>query len=96
MHRPRRGAPVLSGAPPPLPQPWVPRVVNAALGVFLLLFVAPIVVNFGGKPAYVQVALVLAVLPVVLVAALALTSAARPGSLGRAVRRRRAARRPRP
>lgn len=67
----------------------MPRVLNLALTVFLLLVVAPIVTHLGGKAVYVQVALVLSVLPVLLVALLCLASAARPGSLGRAVRRRR-------
>ena len=91
MHRPRRRAAVLSGppAPRPLPQAWVPRVVNLALAFFLGLLIAPIVTEFGGKPAYVQAALLLVAVPVVLVVVLCLCSAIRPGSLGRAVRRRR-------
>ena len=91
MRRPRRGEPVLNEAP--LPQSWVPRVLNVALAVVLLLLVAPIVTRFDGKPGYVQVVLVLVTVPVVLLALACLASAARPGSLGRAVRRRRRARR---
>ena len=67
----------------------MPRVVNAAVALVLLLIVGPVVVNLDGKPAYVQVAMVLIAVPVLLVAALCLVSAARPGSLGRAVRRLR-------
>jgi hypothetical protein len=91
MRRPRRGGPVLSQAP--LPQAWVPRVVNAALAIVLLLFVSPVVTQFDGKRGYVQVVLVAVTVPVVLLAAACLCSAARPGSLGRAVRRLRARRR---
>ena len=67
----------------------MPRVLNVMLAVVLLLLVAPVVTNFDGKPAYVQVVLVLVTVPVVLLALACLSSAARPGSLGRAVRRRR-------
>lgn len=70
-------------------QPWVPRVMNASLALVLLLLVGPIVTNFGGKPVYVQAALLMVTLPTLLVAGLCLASAIRPGSLGRAVRRRR-------
>ena len=73
----------------PLPQAWVPRVMDVLLAVVLLALVSPILTRFGGKPAYVQAALVLSTLPVVLVAGMCLSSAARPGSLGRAVRRLR-------
>ena len=71
----------------------MPRVLNLALAVVLLLLVAPVVTHFDGKPVYVQVVLVLVTVPVVLLALACLSSAARPGSLGRAVRRRRRARR---
>ena len=67
----------------------MPRVVNLALAVVLLLLVGPIVTNFTGKPAYVQAALVMVALPVLLLVVACLASAARPGSLGRALRRRR-------
>ena len=70
----------------------MPRVLNVALAVVFVLLLAPIVTNFGGKPVYVQVALVMVVAPFLLLVALCLTSAARPGSLGRAVRRRRRSR----
>ena len=61
--------------------------------MLLLLLVAPVVVNFGGKPWYVQAFFGLFAVPVFLLVAACLTSAARPGSLGRAVRRRRRRRR---
>ena len=70
----------------------MPRVLNVALAVVLLLLVAPIVTQFDGKPAYVQVVLVCVTVPVVLLALACLSSAARPGSLGRGVRRLRARR----
>jgi threonine/homoserine/homoserine lactone efflux protein len=64
-------------------------VLNTLLAVVLLALVSPIVTHFDGKPGYVQVALVLCTLPVLLVAAMCLSSALRPGSLGRLVRRLR-------
>jgi hypothetical protein len=70
----------------------VPRVVNVALAVLLLLLVAPAIGAFGGKPWYVQAFFVGFGLPVLLLVAAALTSAARPGSLGRGLRRIRARR----
>jgi hypothetical protein len=70
----------------------VPRVVNAALAVFLLCCVYPLVTTFPDHPRLVQVYLVIAVLPVLLVIGLCLASALRPGSLGRAARRARARR----
>ena len=77
----------------PLPQSWVPRVLNGALTVFLLACVAPVVTTFGDRSVAVRVYLVVAVAPVVLVALLCACSALRPGSLGRAARRARARRR---
>ncbi len=70
----------------------MPRVFNVALAVLLLLLVAPVVTNFEGKPWYVQAFFVFFAVPVFLLVAACLASAARPGSLGRAVRRRRRAR----
>jgi hypothetical protein len=67
----------------------VPRVFNAALAALLLLLVAPVVTAFGGKPWYVQAFFVGFGVPVLLLAAACLASAARPGSLGRALRRSR-------
>lgn len=67
----------------------MPRVVNVALAILLLLLVAPVVTEFDGKPWYVQAFFVLFAVPVFLLVGACLASAARPGSLGRAVRRRR-------
>ena len=73
-------------------QAWVPRVLNVALAALLLLLVAPVVTRFDGKPWYVQAFFVLFGVPVALVVVACLASAARPGSLGRFVRRQRARR----
>ena len=70
----------------------MPRVLNAALAVFLLCCTYPLVTTFSDHSTLVRVYLVLAVLPVLLVVALCLASALRPGSLGRAARRVRARR----
>ncbi len=67
----------------------MPRVFNVALAVLLLLLVAPALGAFGGKPWYVRAFFVGFGVPVLLLVAACLTSAARPGSLGRALRRRR-------
>ncbi len=66
---------------------------NASLAAVLLLLVAPIFTHFGGKPLYVQIALVGVMVLVVPVALACLASAARPGSLGRGARRLRGRRR---
>lgn len=71
----------------------MPRVLNAAIAVFFLAVLAPVVTSFGGKPWYVQAAIVLFGTPFVLVAGLCLASALRPGSIGRAARRARSRRR---
>jgi protein-S-isoprenylcysteine O-methyltransferase Ste14 len=71
----------------------VPRVLNVFLAVVLLLLVAPVVTQFDGKRWYVQIVLVSVTVPVVLLALACLSSAARPGSLGRGLRRLRARRR---
>ena len=71
----------------------MPRVLNLMLAVVLLLLVAPIVTQFDGKRWYVQVVLLSVTIPTVLLALACLASAARPGSLGRGVRRLRARRR---
>jgi peptidoglycan/LPS O-acetylase OafA/YrhL len=73
----------------PLPQAWVPRVVNAAVAVVLSACVSPVVYRLDGKPGWVQVLVVLLCLPVVLVVVACLASASRPGSLGRLARRLR-------
>lgn len=70
----------------------MPRVLNAALAVFFLVVLSPVVTSFGGKPWYVQAAFVLFGTPFLLVAGLCLSSALRPGSVGRAARRVRARR----
>ena len=70
----------------------MPRVVNAALAVFLLACVAPVVTHFAGRGLLLQVVLVATVLPVLLLVGVCLASALRPGSLGRAARRARARR----
>lgn len=67
----------------------MPRVLNVALAVVLLLLVAPVLTEFDGKRWYVQVVFVAVIAPVLLLSVACLASAARPGSLGRAVRRRR-------
>jgi hypothetical protein len=67
----------------------VPRVFNVALAALLLLLVAPVVTNFDGKPWYVQLFLVSFAVPVGLLVLACLASAARPGSLGRTLRRSR-------
>ncbi len=73
----------------PLPQAWVPRVLNGTLALFLLAFVVPIVTHLGGKRWYVQAALLGTTALVLLFVVLCLSSALRPGSLGRFARRRR-------
>lgn len=67
----------------------MPRVLNLALAAVFLLLLAPIVTELGGKPAYVQVALVGLTLLFGFLALLCLASALRPGSLGRTLRRLR-------
>ena len=71
----------------------MPRVVNAALAALLLLLVSPVLWTFDDRSLPVQVFLVFALVPVLLVAGLCLSSALRPGSLGRAARRLRSRRR---
>ena len=73
----------------PLPQAWVPRVVNVAVAVVLLACISPVFVQLGDKPAWVQALVVLLCLPVLLVVLACLASALRPGSLGRLARRLR-------
>lgn len=66
---------------------------NASLALVLLLLVAPVFTHFGGKPLYVQIALVGVLVLVVPVSLACLASAVRPGSLGRGARRLRSRRR---
>lgn len=90
MRRPRRARPVLTEPDSrPLPQAWVPRVLNAFMAVFFLVVLAPVVTSFAGQPWYVQAAIVLFGTPFLLVAAMCLASAVRPGSFGRGARRLR-------
>lgn len=65
---------------------------NASLAVVVLALLAPGVTRLDDIPLWAAVVLVVFSLPLLLVALLALTSAARPGSLGRAARRSRARR----
>jgi hypothetical protein len=67
----------------------VPRVVFAAIAVVLSLCLSPVVYRFGGKPAWVQVLVVVLCTPVVLVVLACLSAAIRPGSLGALTRRLR-------
>ncbi len=62
---------------------------NTSLALVLMLLVAPIFSRFGGKPLYVQIALVGVMVLVVPVVLACLASAARPGSVGRTARRLR-------
>jgi peptidoglycan/LPS O-acetylase OafA/YrhL len=73
----------------PLPQAWVPRVVNVAIAAVLVACISPVFVRLGDKPTWVQVLVVLFCLPILLVVLACLASALRPGSLGRLVRRLR-------
>lgn len=67
----------------------MPRVLNLSLAVVLLALVAPVVTKFGGKPVYVQIALVGTVVLFLPLLLACLASAARPGSVGRFARRLR-------
>ena len=67
----------------------MPRVVNLAFALLLLAFLVPLFTHLGGLATRAQVLLVALSVPFVLLVVLCLMSAARPGSLGRAVRRRR-------
>jgi hypothetical protein len=67
----------------------VPRVVFTAVALVLSACLSPVVYRLGGKPAWVQVLVVLVCLPVVLVILACLAAALRPGSLGRLARRLR-------
>ena len=84
MHRPRRRAAVLSD----IRQSWVPRVVNLTFGGLLLLFLVPLWAKLPDLVLSVQVLLVLLAVPLSLLAAGLLISAARPGALS-GLRRRK-------
>ncbi len=70
----------------------MPRVVNASLAVFFLLFLVPLFTHLGGLTTVAQVLLVALAVPFVLLTALCLMSAVRPGSVGRLARRARPSR----
>ena len=71
----------------------MPRVVNLALAAFFLAFLIPLFLHFGSLATIAKVMLsVLVVLPFGLLTLLCLTSAARPGSLGRFARKHRPSR----
>jgi hypothetical protein len=67
----------------------VPRVVNLALALFFAAFLVPLWLRLGGRATIVQVLLVLIAVPFTLLAVACLASAAKPGCLGRLVRRLR-------
>lgn len=72
----------------------MPRVVNVALAAFFLLFLVPLYTHLGGLTTLAQVMLVLVSVPFVVLTALCLMSASRPGSVGRLARRLRPRKRP--
>ena len=61
--------------------------------MFFLVVLAPVVGSLDGKDGHVQVAIVVFTVPFLLVALLCLSSALRPGSVARGVRRLRRRRR---
>jgi hypothetical protein len=65
----------------------VPRVVNAALAGFFLLFLVPLFTHLGSRPRLTQVLLIAIAVPFVLLTVLCLMAAVRPGSVGRLARR---------
>jgi hypothetical protein len=67
----------------------VPRVLNLALAAFFLLFLVPLVTHLGGLATSAQVLLVALAVPLALLTACLLASAARPGSVGRLARKAR-------
>ena len=67
----------------------MPRVVNAALALFFLAFLVPLFTHLAGLSTVAQVLLVLIAVPFVLLTAGCLSSAVRPGSVGRLARRLR-------
>jgi hypothetical protein len=88
VRRPRRAGAELN-EPEPLPQSWVPRVMNGAVGVLFLVLLAPVVRTWGDRQTSVRVGIVLFGTPFLLVAVMALASAVRPGSVARFARRLR-------
>ena len=67
----------------------MPRVLTGAIGVFFLAVLAPVVATWHDRPGPVKAGIVLFGAPFLVVAVLCLTSAARPGSVGRGLRRLR-------
>lgn len=67
----------------------MPRVVNVALAGLLLAFLVPLFTHLGRVGTGAKVMLVTLALPFALLALLCLASAARPGCLGRLIRRTR-------
>ena len=63
--------------------------VFAAVAVVLTLCLSPIAYRFGGRPAWVQVLVVVLCTPVVAVILACLSAAIRPGSLGALARKMR-------
>jgi hypothetical protein len=95
VHRPRGGSALTDGPPPserPLPQAWVPRVLNGAIAAVLVLLISPIVATWGDRSTLQRVFLTGMALFVLFFAGICLASALRPGSLGRAARRAKARR----
>jgi hypothetical protein len=70
----------------------VPRAVNLALAAFLLLFLVPLFTHLSGRATSVQVMLWVLALPFLLLMLACLSSAVRPGSLGRLARKARSRR----
>lgn len=67
----------------------MPRVVNAALALFFLLFLVPLFTHLGSRTTVAQVLLVLIAIPFALLSVGCLSAALRPGSVGRLARRLR-------
>jgi len=64
-------------------------VLNLALGLFLLLFLVPLLVHLPGVTRSAQILLIVLAVPLGLLCLGCLLSAARPGTVRRLVRRRR-------
>ncbi len=67
----------------------MPRVVNASLALFFLLFLVPLFTYLGDQTTVAQVLLILIAIPFVLLTLGCLSAALRPGSVGRLARRLR-------
>ncbi len=64
----------------------MPRVVNAALAAFFLLFLVPLFTHLDDVTTVARVLLLALAVPFVVLTALCLMSAGRPGSVGRLFR----------